>query len=260
MAEISDGARMMFSDVAVVRTLAVVVLMWVVAALARRRVGAWAFALACAAALYLFAEMVNTLVEMLVDRISLQPHRFSARIKHAAAFLSFMVGAVAFALLAVVGVKLFFGTAAAPAPAPAPAPAAAPAHPFRSSSGIAPSSRLLHTHTTLTAAAAQPRAPSREAASGEAAPPAREASIAFPSSEKPRAAEAAAEPAVPRCAAADPWAVRAERRTEGRTEKRIRRRGAGGGSLLNPLLWEDRVARRRRYRVARETQQQQQQI
>jgi diacylglycerol kinase len=305
VAEVSDGARMMFSDVAVLRTLAVVAVMWAVAALARRKVGTWALALAFAAALYLFAEMVNTLVEMLVDRISLDAHRFSARIKHAAAFLSFVFGAAAFGLLLVVSGKLFFGTAATSAIAIAAAAAAAPPAPTSPPrrqppsprpAGIATrsdplrgsgSARQLH-HTAAREAPAVERevregGAEARAVTGEPPSP-RPAGIATRSDplrgsarqlhhtgegagpEHETLATHRGPPSVPGAhpaplrqvnPAAQPGAA-GEGGAGGEGGRRGARRTGGGGSgswrsILHPVLWEDRVARRRRYRVARET-------
>jgi len=334
IAEVSDGARMMFSDVAVVRTAAVVAAMWVVAALGRSRAGPWAFALAFAAALYLFAEMVNTLVEMLVDRISLQPHRFSARIKHAAAFLSFLTGAAAFLLLGIVAVKLFFGpsrTAAlaslggtqaalaslGPSPALAsrggtqaalasrgPSPALAsrggPLNSSHSTSAAAATQSQPHSHaiphnyalseplleptsaahrrnllwhhrqnpqrsqTPLPGSGAQDRrhaaAPDGDARGGEAqgggdaqgdarsGGDARGGGYAQGGGDaRGGGDEQSGGTSVARAAGRRPLS--------GRWAEAIRSEGSGTwrSSILHPLLWEERVARRRRYRTARET-------
>jgi diacylglycerol kinase len=113
MAEIVDGGAMVFSDVAMIRTAVVVVLMWVVAFFGRRCSKA-ALPLAIAAGIFFLAETLNTLVEMLVDRISLEANVFSARIKHASAFLSACVGTVAFLLLALVGYHMFFRAPSSP--------------------------------------------------------------------------------------------------------------------------------------------------
>jgi diacylglycerol kinase len=99
--EVSDGAAMLFMDVAVVRTLVVVCIMLVVAFLARRhsKFVTW---LVAAAVFFMFCEMFNTITEMLVDRISLANNAFSARIKHASAFVSAVSGIIAFSLFFVV--------------------------------------------------------------------------------------------------------------------------------------------------------------
>jgi diacylglycerol kinase len=108
LAEVADGGAMMYADVAVVRASVLAAVMLAVAFLARHRSG-FAVALAVAAGAFLFAEMINTLVEMLVDRISLEANAFSARIKHAAAFVSACVGLVSVALLAAVAFQLWCG-------------------------------------------------------------------------------------------------------------------------------------------------------
>lgn len=99
--EVSDGAAMLFMDVAVVRTLVVVCIMLAVAFLARRhsKFVTW---LVAAAVFFMFCEMFNTITEMLVDRISLANNPFSARIKHASAFVSAVSGIIAFSLFFVV--------------------------------------------------------------------------------------------------------------------------------------------------------------
>jgi diacylglycerol kinase len=97
--EVADGGAMLFSDVAMVRTLVVVAVMLAVVILARRRAAPYAAALAIAAAFFFLCEAYNTIVEMLVDRISMEHNVFSARIKHSSAFVSAVAGTVAFAIL-----------------------------------------------------------------------------------------------------------------------------------------------------------------
>ena len=140
LAEVVDGGAMMFSDVAVVRAAVVCGVLLLLSVLARHRSN-YTWALAVAACAFLFSEMLNTLVEMVVDRISLEPHVFSARIKHAAAFLSACVGVTAFGLAAVVLYQVFFrvppetSEPSAPASGPASAPASSPASKTSKASG-----------------------------------------------------------------------------------------------------------------------------
>jgi diacylglycerol kinase len=109
LAEVADGGAMMFADVAVVRASVVCAALLALAFFARHR-SSCAWMLALAACAFLFSEMLNTLVEMLVDRISLEVNVFSARIKHAAAFLSACVGVVASGLALVVLYQTVAGT------------------------------------------------------------------------------------------------------------------------------------------------------
>jgi len=111
LAEVADGGAMMFADVAVVRASVVCAALLALAFFARHR-SSCAWMLALAACAFLFSEMLNTLVEMLVDRISLEVNVFSARIKHAAAFLSACVGVVASGLALVVLYQTVAGTQA----------------------------------------------------------------------------------------------------------------------------------------------------
>jgi diacylglycerol kinase len=104
--EVADGAAMMFMDVAVVRTLIVVCVMLVVAFLARKH-STFVTWLIVSAIFFMFCEMFNTITEMLVDRISLSHNLFSARIKHASAFVSAVSGIIAFTLFFVVLYNLF---------------------------------------------------------------------------------------------------------------------------------------------------------
>lgn len=105
--EVLDGAAMLFADVAVVRTVVVVLLMLVVAFVMRHR-SRWALVLVVSACIFLLCEFLNTIVEMLVDRISLAPNMLSARIKHSSAFVSALSGSVAFVALGVVMWQGFF--------------------------------------------------------------------------------------------------------------------------------------------------------
>jgi diacylglycerol kinase len=107
LAEVMDGGAMMFSDVAVVRAVGAAAVMLVLAFVARNR-STWAWALVIAAFAFLFAEMLNTLVEMLVDRISLEANVFSARIKHASAFFSACTAVVAICVTVVVSYHALF--------------------------------------------------------------------------------------------------------------------------------------------------------
>jgi diacylglycerol kinase len=104
--EVADGAAMMFMDVAVIRTLIVVCVMLVVAFLARKH-STFVTWLIVSAIFFMFCEMFNTITEMLVDRISLSHNLFSARIKHASAFVSAVSGIIAFTLFFVVLYNLF---------------------------------------------------------------------------------------------------------------------------------------------------------
>lgn len=105
--EVLDGAAMLVADVAVVRTVVVVLLMLVVAFVMRHR-SRWALVLVVSACIFLLCEFLNTIVEMLVDRISLAPNMLSARIKHSSAFVSALSGSVAFVALGVVTWQGFF--------------------------------------------------------------------------------------------------------------------------------------------------------
>jgi diacylglycerol kinase len=109
--EIADGAGMLFTDVAVIRTLVVVGVMLVVAFLARKH-SKFVLWLVVASVFFMFCEMFNTITEMLVDRISLETHPFSARIKHASAFVSAVSGLIAFSLLFVVLYNLLISPSA----------------------------------------------------------------------------------------------------------------------------------------------------
>jgi diacylglycerol kinase len=112
--EVLDGAAMLVADVAVVRTVVVVLLMFVVAFVMRHR-SRWALVLVVSACIFLLCEMLNTIVEMLVDRISLAPNMLSARIKHSSAFVSALSGSVAFVALGVVMWQGFFHKSTTPA-------------------------------------------------------------------------------------------------------------------------------------------------
>jgi len=104
---------MIFSDVAVVRTVVAVAIMLLVAFFARRH-SKFSLVLVAAAIFFLFCEMFNTVTEMIVDRISLESNAFSARIKHASAFISAVAGFVAFSFLFVVLYNLLFSPSSAP--------------------------------------------------------------------------------------------------------------------------------------------------
>jgi len=122
--EVADGAGMLFTDVAVIRTLVVVGVMLVVAFLARKH-SKFVLWLVVASVFFMFCEMFNTITEMLVDRISLETHPFSARIKHASAFVSAVSGLIAFSLLFVVLYNLLISPNTTTSCAPAAPPAAA---------------------------------------------------------------------------------------------------------------------------------------
>lgn len=111
---------MLFSDVAVVRTVVAVAVMLAVAFVMRRR-SVWTHVLAALACAYLLCEFINTIVEMIVDRISLAPNMMSARIKHSSAFVSALCGSAAFIALAVVLWQGLWPSLPVPAP-----PAATP--------------------------------------------------------------------------------------------------------------------------------------
>lgn len=106
VAEITDGAFMLLSDVAVIRTLVVVMIMFVVAFLSRKH-SSLGSALTIAACFYLLCELFNTVVETIVDRISMEANVLSARIKHAAAFISALAGGTSFVLLLIVLYQVF---------------------------------------------------------------------------------------------------------------------------------------------------------
>jgi diacylglycerol kinase len=247
LAEVVDGGAMMFADVAVVRAAVATAVMLALAFLARHR-SPCAWALALAACAFLFSEMLNTLVEMLVDRISLEANVFSARIKHAAAFLSACVGAAAVVLVGVVLYQAFGsrgrtdrargnGRAADPAKHPMSAPPPAAASPPAAA-------------TSPPAAATSPPAAATSPPAAAASPPA----AAFIPPE-PAHLEPARLPAV----APLRWLRRPGRAAIGTVRPENSRRDASvmgkyiSRRVMQPAAWVSRTSKKRRYRDRRVT-------
>lgn len=252
LAEVMDGAAMMYADVAVLRATVFAAVMLAVAFLARHRSG-FAVALAVAAGAFVFAEMLNTLVEMLVDRISLEANVLSARIKHAAAFVSACVAAVAISLLALVLYQIWFGAAggdkaghadSTPTPTPPPPKVIGAPEPTQPASpaGLAPplphhgGGRWSSEHREeAPSGEAEPTQPDLAAAVGSAPPPP-------PSASAPASAPAPAPPPPPPCEFIMRWA------RLGATGSAAEPRAFVSRRVLHPLQWDSRVKHKRRYR------------
>jgi diacylglycerol kinase len=200
VAEISDGCFMLLSDVAVIRTIAVVAVMFVVAFLSRKH-STLTSALTIAACFYLLCELFNTVVETIVDRISLEANVLSARIKHASAFISALAGGTSFVLLFVVLYQVFMN----------PKPHSTTQH-----------AQTTHVHPTPPAHSAPPPAQIPPMADAPSAP------------SEPHPLPSAPITYTPSTQAQLPPPRAAPTATPSRT-------------IIHPLLWNQRIDRRRRY-------------
>lgn len=121
VAEIQDGLAMLWSDKAVVRMVVFATMVMITTFLARAYISCLhASLIALMTALALSFEMVNTIVEMVVDRIGLEPNALSAHTKHAAATLSLPWGLAAFVLWVVGMAGALIGVAMGPPSPPSP--------------------------------------------------------------------------------------------------------------------------------------------